>query len=209
MTRFAADPTLTLALARDLYFEVNHFGKDGVYADAWVAFSLGPIPMPFPNTASRVRAVRFHDLHHVLTGYDTDTLGELEISAWELATGCADHFAAWKLNLGGMAFGSLWKPRRIWSAFLRGRHSQNLYRETYGDALLARTVGEARESLGLVATAAASTRASDVALFAAYLVAGLLVGLAMLPFVVPMAIVANIAALFRRPKGAPEVGSAA
>src|SRR6185295_10394327 len=103
MTLYAADPTLTMAAARSLYFQVNNFGPDGGYNDAWVDFKLGPIPVPFPNTKARVRAVHVHDLHHVLTGYNTDTLGELEISAWELGGGCADYFAAWQLNLGGFA----------------------------------------------------------------------------------------------------------
>ena len=51
--------------------------------------------MPFPNTPSRKRAVRYHDLHHALTGYATDLTGEFEISAWEIGSGCADHVAAW------------------------------------------------------------------------------------------------------------------
>src|SRR5690348_8708353 len=79
---------LTMREARDRYFEANRFGADGGYASKWVDIKLGPIPMPFPNTASRVRAVKYHDLHHVLTGYDTDWRGEFEISAWEIAAGC-------------------------------------------------------------------------------------------------------------------------
>src|SRR6185312_14780727 len=99
------DASLTLREARDEYFRVNGFGPNGGYDDVWVNFKLGPIPMPFPNTNSRKRTVRFHDLHHVVTGYRTDTRGEFEISAWELGSGCADHFVAWQLNLGGFAAG--------------------------------------------------------------------------------------------------------
>ena len=73
----------TLRTALATYFEDNGFGKDGGYEDAWVDFELGPIPLPFPNSAGRKRAVRLHDLHHIVTGYATDTLGEFEISAWE------------------------------------------------------------------------------------------------------------------------------
>ena len=100
--------------ARALYFDINHFGDSDGYDDKWVDFKLGPMPMPFPNTPARVRAVRFHDLHHVLTGYDTNTIGEFEISAWEIAAGCKGYVAAWQLNLGGMFAGLLVAPRRTW-----------------------------------------------------------------------------------------------
>src|SRR4051794_18084611 len=124
MATYAADPELTLAVARDEYFRVNEFGEDGGHGDAWVDFKLGPIPMPFPNTSGRVAAVRFHDLHHALTGYATDTLGEFEISAWEIGAGCGRYRMGWQLNLGGMLAGALSAPRRTWRAFVRGRQSR-------------------------------------------------------------------------------------
>jgi hypothetical protein len=200
MTDYAADPTLTLSAARDLYFAANHFGADGGYNDAWVDFKLGPIPMPFPNTPGRLRAVRPHDLHHVLAAYGTDTLGEFEISAWEIGGGCADHYAAWALNLSGAVAGMLTIPRRTWRAFLRGRRTRNLYRTPYNDALLARRVGEVRAELGLDRDeeTARKARASDVALFGTYLAAGLVVGSVSAALVVPLAVGANVVALFRR-----------
>ena len=79
---------MTMRSARDLYFQVNDFGADGGYADTWVDFKIGPVPLPFPNTAGRIAAVKFHDLHHVLTGYETNASGEFEISAWEIGAGC-------------------------------------------------------------------------------------------------------------------------
>src|SRR6478752_6208121 len=83
-------PSLTLREARDLYFRSNGFGEDGGYGDAWVDFKLGPVPFPFPNTAARIKAVKVHDLHHIVTGYRTNFVGELEISAWEIGGGCED-----------------------------------------------------------------------------------------------------------------------
>ena len=79
-----------------------------------------PIPMPFPNTKGRVRAVRYHDLPHILPGYATDLMGELEISAWELGAGCKNFFTAWQLNLSGLAGGMALSPRRMLRAFRRG-----------------------------------------------------------------------------------------
>ena len=198
MTMFAADPTATLAAARDEYFRVNGFGPDGGYDDAWVDFKLGPIPMPFPNAPARRRAVRFHDLHHALTGYGTDTLGEFEISAWEIASGCADHVAAWQLNLSGMFTGLLVAPRRTWRAWVRGRQSRNLYRVAYDQALLDRRVADVRRELGLESPPGPA-RAADVALFALALAAGFVIGSAMLVLMIPIAAVFNVWALLARP----------
>jgi hypothetical protein len=197
MSVSAANPSDTLATARDEYFRVNDFGADGGYNDAWVDFKLGPIPMPFPNTPARRRAVRFHDLHHALTGYGTDVLGEFEISAWEVGSGCAGHLAAWQLNLSGMVGGLFSIPRRTWRAFIRGRRTRNLYRMAYDDALLGRRVGEMRHQLGLDEPVGRA-RAADVAWFVVAAMVGLVLGLAMLVLMIPAAIVANVAALLRR-----------
>lgn len=161
------DDSLTLRDARRVYFDDNHFGPDGGYNDAWVRFPFGPIPVAFPNTAARVRAVRFHDLHHVMTGYATDHLGESEIGAWELGSGCADHYAAWLLNLAAMGVGFALGPVSIARAFVRGRHSRNLYRREFGDALLDRRVGEVRRELGVDRPAPRATL-GDALAFAAY-----------------------------------------
>lgn len=168
------DPAMTMREARDRYFEDNHFGDDGGYGSPWVDFKLGPIPMPFPNTKARVRAVRYHDLHHIVTGYATDTLGEFEISAWEIGAGCKGFLAAWQLNLGGLAAGVLSVPRRTFRAFVRGRRARSLYDRDY-DALLDRTVGEVTAEIA--PDVPAEARASDVALFAASFVAGFVAAL--------------------------------
>jgi hypothetical protein len=167
-------PSLTLRAARDLYFAVNGFGADGGYAATWVDFKLGPIPMPFPNTAGRVRAVRFHDLHHILTGYPTTTLGEFEISAWELGAGCKDFHAAWVLNLSAVAAGLLVNPLSMLRAFTRGRGSASLYGHDF-EALLDRTVGEVRAECGVDRPAEA--RLANLPLLVAAGAAGLVVGM--------------------------------
>lgn len=197
MVVYVASPDVSLADGRDEYFRENGFGADGGYPARWVDLKIGPIATPFPNTDGRRRAVRFHDLHHVLTGYATDWRGEFEISAWEVASGCADHWAAWKINLAGIAGGLLTAPRRTFRAFVRGRRSRNLYRATYDERLLSRHVGEVRRELGLVGAPAGAT-AADVAWFSLALAAGLAIGSVFLILMVPLAIVFNIAALFRR-----------
>jgi hypothetical protein len=141
------DEALTLREARALYFARAGFDESS-YTDRWVWLQAGPLRFVVPNTAARVRAVRLHDLHHVVTGYETTWTGEAEIGAWEVASGCARHVAAWHLNLLAMAIGLAIAPRAVFRAFVRGRRTRNLYREEYREALLAETVGGMRRRLG-------------------------------------------------------------
>ena len=78
------DPAMKVLDARQKYFEENNFG-DGGYNDKFVKAIVGPITVYLPNTQTRLKGVKLHDLHHLATGYDTSLLGEAEISAWELS----------------------------------------------------------------------------------------------------------------------------
>ena len=162
---------MTLAEARAMYFARNGFGDDGGYTKRWVTFKLGPFPVGFPNTAGRKRAVRFHDLHHVVTAYPTTTAGEGMIGSWEIATGCRALPVAWMLNFTGFSAGLVLAPRAVYRAWVRGRHTKNLYGDDFGDALLAETVATARARLGLDGGAPVPTLADNVS-FAAMAVAG-------------------------------------
>jgi hypothetical protein len=194
------DESATLEEARRLYFEANGFPPEGGYEAKWVDFELGPIPVPFPNTDARRRAVKVHDLHHVLTGYPTDIFGEAEISAWELGAGCGSMVAAWVLNLGGIALGVLIAPRRTWRAFMRGRMSRTLYGEPWSDELLGRRVGEVRAELGL-GDAPFRPRAGDVLLFVLYWQVGAWGSLAAMPLAVVSATLASGIGLARKLAG--------
>jgi hypothetical protein len=154
----------------------RYFARSGIepgYDARWVTLRAGGVPvLMFPNTAARVRAVRLHDLHHVVTGYDTSWTGEAEISAWEIASGCAGFAAAWVLNLGAFAVGLCIAPRRLFRAFVRGRHTENLYHAAgaWDEALLDGRVGELRARLGLDHDLPPA-RAADGAAFAGWAVA--------------------------------------
>ncbi|HYH85947.1 MAG TPA: hypothetical protein VEX60_10885 [Pyrinomonadaceae bacterium] len=166
-------PEMTLREARALYFEINNF-KDGGYGEAWVKMKAGPFPIWFPNTKARVRAVKYHDLHHVLTEYPTTWRGEAEIGAWEIATGCANHYPALLLDLEALAIGLVICPRGVFRAFVRGRRSRNLYRQRFDDELLAAKVGDMREELRLSETHAEASSADRLS-FAAWSFAGVVV----------------------------------
>jgi hypothetical protein len=194
--RVAYDPAGSLADARRVYFEANGFPPDGGYQAEWVDFALGPIPMPFPNTDGRRRAVVIHDLHHVLTGYATDIYGEAEISAWELAAGCKGMLAAWALDLGGMALGVLIAPRRTFRAWVRGRRSRTLYGVPLDAALLDRTVGEVRGEMGVDQPPGPVT-VGDALSFFLYWQVGAWGSLAVMPLAIVSASGAALAGLVR------------
>ena len=140
---------MPLREARARYFRDNGFGADGGYAKRWVKVKLGPVPVWFPNTAARRRAVGLHDLHHIATGYQTDLAGEGEIAAWELAAGCGHYVAAWVLNIAALAMGLVIAPRRVAAAWARGRRTRTLYSQAFDDRWLGETVGALRARLGL------------------------------------------------------------
>ena len=135
--------------ARAQYFAANGF-SEASYRDNWVTFKVGPFPIAFPNTRSRKRAIPLHDLHHVATGYATTLVGEAEIGAWEIGGSCTSYWAAWVLNASAFAYGLVLAPRRVYRAFMRGRHSRNLYRSGWDESLLDLSVAELRARLAVV-----------------------------------------------------------
>ncbi|MBM4242268.1 MAG: hypothetical protein FJ148_00405 [Deltaproteobacteria bacterium] len=158
--------TETLLAARDRYLRDNGF--DSSYEERWVKLKAGPIPIWFPNAPGRVRAVKLHDLHHLVTGYATDWTGEAEIGAWEIASGCGSFAWAWALNLAAIPIGLMLSPRRVFRAWVRGRRSRNFYRgrTEVDDAMPARRVGAMRAEMGLDAPVPSATFV-DVATFVA------------------------------------------
>jgi hypothetical protein len=138
----------TLREGRAGYFAKNGWDEKG-YDVKWVRIQAGPIPLFIYNTEGRKKAVKLHDLHHVLTGYETTWTGEAEIGGWELAGGCGWHLAAWYLNAWAFAIGLVIAPRRTIRAFRRGLHERNLYRETLTEALLDSSIDEVRARLGI------------------------------------------------------------
>jgi hypothetical protein len=144
--------TSTVGEARAEYFARNGFSTAS-YQDRWVRLRLFGIPIVFPNVRSRRRAIPFHDIHHVVTGYGTDPRGEAEIGAWEIAATLPDRgiefAAAWVLNSAMFAIGMFIAPRRVYRAFVRGCHCTSLYRLGWSDQLLARDVAGLRAELGV------------------------------------------------------------
>jgi len=143
-------PEMTLGQARARYFELNNFGSDGGYEERWIKVKVWRFPIWLPNTAGRVRAVKLHDLHHVLTEYPTTWRGEAEISAWELGSGgLKKYYAGWILDVLNLAQGLVVNPVGLYRGFMRGRRSKNLFSTQFTDEILTQRVGEYRQLLGL------------------------------------------------------------
>jgi hypothetical protein len=143
--------SMSLLEARTLFFRRANLGADGGYSSRWVRVEAKPFSFYFPNSRARMAAVGFHDLHHIATEYDTNWPGEIEISGWEIASGCERFYVAWILDLGAWAIGLLLAPKRLFRAFLRGRNATtNLYKTGFPHSQLAETtVGELRARLGI------------------------------------------------------------
>lgn len=146
----ATSATETLREGRARYFETWGFDESS-YVTNWVELEpIAGIPLGFPNTRERKRAVKFHDLHHVLTGYDANWAGEGEISAWELAAGCHGHFAAWIINLLVLQYAVPLYPRRVLHAVARGRRARSLYTaRELDEALLEEPIADVKRRLDI------------------------------------------------------------
>ena len=165
------DITLREGLHRHL--AEHGFPQDGGDTERWVVLRVGPIPVCLPNLAVRRRAMLPHDLNHVVSGYDHDLVGELEIGAWEIGGGCSHYLAAWVLAWSGLVPGVVIAPKRVFAAFVRGRRTHNLF-GTDTEAILDRPLAEVRASLGL--NEQYRWNARDAVVFAGVVVLAPLVG---------------------------------
>jgi hypothetical protein len=149
----------TVLLARDAYLAENGFTVEA-YDAKWTEASFLGIKLRVPNTRHHAWAIQLHDLHHVVTGYGTDLIGEGEISAWELARGVRGLGAyVGAIVLTGAAVGLLFAPRRTlraWRASRRSGFPHSLFqsKRPYPD-LLALSVGDLRHELGVPPAGAA------------------------------------------------------
>ena len=119
-------PSLTDALSQ--FYQRSGFGEKIGQREALVPVYTGCILVPLPNIETRHRYLKYHDIHHLITGYSVGRIGEGEVSAWELGTGSAFHSPILALmNLIALSTGLVLEPGRMWRAFRRGCRSRNLY----------------------------------------------------------------------------------
>ena len=104
------------------------FGKVIGARSLTVPVYTGCMLVPLPNIETRRRYLKYHDIHHMVTGYSVGRIGEGEVSAWELGAGSAFISPTLGLmNLIALSTGLFLEPKRMWRAFQRGCASRTLY----------------------------------------------------------------------------------
>lgn len=94
-------------------------------------------------------ALSMHDMHHVLTDYDTSVDGEIELAAWELGSGgCGYNPLLWIDRLLLAAYGLLVRRSLTTAAFQRGKGCSNLFGRKLAEVLELEVASLKRE-LGL------------------------------------------------------------
>lgn len=137
---------------RDAYFAENGF-SEAVYDAPFTNATLLGLDFRVPNTKRHRWAIMRHDLHHVATGYGTDFVGEVEVSAWE----CRRGLRPLGLYTGGIVagltlVGLLFAPRRTlaaWRASASPVRDSLFHDHRVYEALTDSTVAELRERLGI------------------------------------------------------------
>jgi ubiquinone biosynthesis protein Coq4 len=134
----------TVRAQRDHYLAENSLTTDSYTARRFPIY-VGGRPIYLPNPGY----LPWHDLHHVATGYKTGLVGEAEISAYELRSGCGSLFII-ILCIGAMMIAMFVAPRRVMRAWQSAKGSRNLYRcDVPYDSLLDMRVSELRQMLGI------------------------------------------------------------
>lgn len=142
------DPEASLKEAVAQFYNQHGFPSDGgIGARRWSPVGCRDLKVYLPNFEWRRRALPFHDIHHVLTGYQFRPSGEFEMAAWEFAAGRYPNPFSTLFCLPLVSLGTCTIPRRSFAAFVRGKHSQTLYRGYSYPELLERSVAEVRSEI--------------------------------------------------------------
>jgi len=122
---------MTLPDELTAFYHRSGFGDVVGARSLTVPVYTGCMLVPLPNIETRRRFLKYHDLHHLVTGYSVGRIGEGEVSAWELGTGSALISPTLGfMNLIALSTGLVLEPKRMWRAFRLGCTSRNLYPAT-------------------------------------------------------------------------------
>jgi hypothetical protein len=123
-----ASGQMTIESELKAFYQEKGFGESLGKRPLFVGVFTGCLLVPMPNIETRRKYLKYHDLHHLMTGFSVGRIGEGEMSAWELGTGSMwRHPLLGVMNLVALSTGWILKRDRIWAAFQRGRRSRNLY----------------------------------------------------------------------------------
>lgn len=187
------------------FYKKYDLGDDGGQSKSYVKIDLTKnFYFYFPNFDARRKAVFKHDIHHLVTGYESVMKGETEISTWEIASGCKSYWAAFIINMQGMIMGiPMLNIKGIFNAFKRGRRTENLYSDIFTEEqVLNMTIAEIRTHLKLDVydkdTEIPSTF-EDFLYFISYLVLGECIALVTLLFL-PLVVIYTLYVMIFKPQ---------
>jgi hypothetical protein len=186
------------------FYQQYNLDNDGGQKSAYVRIELAKnFALYFPNFNARRKAVLKHDAHHIVTGYTSTFSGETEIGAWEIASGCRQYWVAFALDLHAMMAGLLFNPVGVYKAFIKGRHTRNLYSDLFSDAeIMDMTLSAIQEKL-LLDRYPEKQKASfsDILLFIMLILFGLvysMLSILLLPFIIVYSVYVIIKLKYRR-----------
>jgi hypothetical protein len=136
--------------ARDAYLTENGFTLDAYDKPTTKGSFLGH-EFAVPNPPAHQRGIRFHDLHHVATGFGTDHAGEGEISMWQIRRGLAGTgLYVTSVVVANALLGLLLAPRRTLAALRHPSAGGSLFSATMDyESMLDQSVGELRAMLAI------------------------------------------------------------
>lgn len=96
--------------------------------ERWAYMTLRGCRIPVKPLYGYKPVVVVHDVHHLLTGYDTTWTGEFEVAAWELGSGdCDRYLLMWVNRLLTLLMGLLFGHDETRRAFRRGKSERSLH----------------------------------------------------------------------------------
>jgi hypothetical protein len=135
---------LPVRTLRDRYLRETGYTVESYTAPRF-SIKIGPWVLTVRNPGM----VRYHDLHHVVSGYGTGLTGEAQVSAYELRGGCYSAIIFF-LCVGAVSIGLVISPASVWRAWRDARGSSTLYSSNIPfETLLDMNIGDLRESIGI------------------------------------------------------------
>ena len=118
---------------------------DAKVASKWWWFEVRGVKIYCYNFAWRRKAIAHHDLHHIVTGYPSTLIGEMQVATWEFAAGRYPNIFATLFCLPLVAVGVAIVPKKVWRAFVNGWHSRSLFSTPVTSELLSMKFMDLRE----------------------------------------------------------------
>jgi hypothetical protein len=96
-------------------------------AGNWWSFEVLGVRLYCFNFSWRRKALAFHDLHHVVTGYPCNMSGEMQVATWEYAAGSCPNWFAKLFCLPLVAMGAVLTPQQVFAAYKNGADNVSLF----------------------------------------------------------------------------------